>query len=202
MNPRLAACLLVLASTSCVFGQRTADLSYPPERKVRIVRPVEAASFQAPLVAINTIGDARDDTSRVGELRNAMGWKTADLIGRQDIGEWVCEALTYELERSGYEVVEGPEYDAVLEISGSITKAFTIGQTAYDGEVILELELAQPGREPLDARYFGRATSQSSVGVTGTTWGQSLSLALRDAMREVMVDVKKMAPRRGVVEGR
>lgn len=196
--PRLTVCSLLLLSTGCVFGERSTALTYPPGRKVRVQHAIEAATHQPPLITLGEIRDERTEP-RIGEIRNAWGWKTADLQASTDVAAWVRDALRYELMRSGYEVIDGPSLDGVLDIDGAVVKAFAIGENAYDSDVIIEIQLDRPGREPQTSRYFGRATTAMHVGVTGTNWDQSLALALSDALRELMVDVKRLAPRRASV---
>ena len=72
---RRSALLTLALLSSCAFGNRTADLYYPPVQDDELEKAVEAA---APLVAGPTIilapfVDARDNTETVGEVRNGLG---------------------------------------------------------------------------------------------------------------------------------
>src|SRR3954453_17333834 len=78
-------------------------------------------------VSVGKFTDVRDNKPLVGEVRNGYGIKTAQvLIGDQDAGAWVANALASELERNGMQVTKvatspAAPSDQIL-ITGNLTK--------------------------------------------------------------------------------
>jgi hypothetical protein len=188
--------LLVLTMLSgCAFGTRHADLAYPPANGgAMVIAQAEAAG--APAVArydvILAVADMRATTERVGNVRNGFGMDTADVVTASDVRAWVESAFMYELVGAGYTVIPaGSEVDdeTAVMLDADVTKVYCDAYLTYDGEVLMTVTLSQHGSPPLHKAYQGSGSVGLNWGATGTSYGESLSLALKDAIGKVMSDL-------------
>ena len=85
-----------LQMQGCAFSDRNVDLDYSA------VSGLTSNSSQK--VAVMTFDDARTNQETVGEVRNNVFIKTADVIATNDVSTWMTEALMTELEHTGVNV--------------------------------------------------------------------------------------------------
>lgn len=182
---------------ACAFGDRSVLLEYPPEKEkagsMAAMAAIEPASGgERQKLVISLFDDLRADKATVGEVRNGFGMKTADANTRSDVPDWIREAARYEFERAGFDVSfadESGSGDPVLD--GQIITVFCKAMFGYEGEVSLIATLERGGETLLDNRYSGEGSVGMNWAATGKSYGQSLTLALQDAMGSLVGDVKQ-----------
>lgn len=183
----------VLALSGCAFGTRHAELSYPPHEhadgKVLSVAHADPAMPGCCDVLL-TVRDMRAKTDRVGNVRNGFGMDTADVVTDADVRAWVENAFRHDLEQAGYVVrPTGAEAQDAVRLDADITKVHCDAYLTYDGNVAMSVTLAQPDTERFERHYEGSGSAGVSWAATSKSYGESLSLALQDAIAQVMTDL-------------
>ena len=195
MKVIVSACLLGLMLSGCAFGNRQAALDYPPPAETEVVSSAQASTAPASRGVIYLAGfeDLRPDKDVVGHVQNGFGMKTADVIAQREIPEWVQAALTYELEAAGYSVddAEAAPSDATT-LSGDVIRVYCSAYFAFDGEVTLRVEANKAGETLLDRSYSGTGSAGANFAATGDGFSESLSLALRAALQQVIAELAKL----------
>lgn len=190
--------VMIVPLGACAFGERTANLQYPPQASPD-VSVVSVAMADAPQHAANKgtivlarFADVRGDKKIVGHVQNGFGMKTAEVVSPNNIQAWVTDALKWELERRGYRVsLDGgaPARDAVL--SGQVIRVYCSAYFEYDGEVTIQAHLARDGVTLLDRAYTGKGGGGLNVAATGSEYARTLSLALQDSLRQLVQDIDR-----------
>mgnify|MGYP007011830667 CR=1 FL=1 len=199
--PPITSVILVattlLALSGCAFGTRQADLSYPPheqgEGKVIAVAKADPAGMPGCCEVLLTVRDMRARTDRVGNVRNGFGMDTADVVTDVDVRTWVEDAFRHDLAQAGWVVLPAavvPGDDAV-RLDADITKVHCDAYLSYDGNVAMSVTLAQPGAQPFERHYEGSGSVGISWAATAKSYAESLSLALQDAIAQVMTDLAR-----------
>ena len=186
------ATFLILGSLAagCAFGERQASLAYPPAADKALISSAEAApTSRGGEVYIGIFGDVRPNKMIVGNLRNALGMKTAEVVAQRDVPGWVREALAYELKVSGYQVMDGVAPEGGATISGDIVQVYVDSYLTYDGEVILRMEFGKAGQSLVERVYTGTGSAGLVVAGRGESFSQSLSMALQSALRQFIADL-------------
>ncbi len=136
--------------------------------------------------------DERTSKQIVGQVQNAYGMHTADVIADNDVAAWIATALRAELEAVGYAVTEPAEGQAadapMLEC-----RIATVSGTAYvtfKGRVSFFANINKDGREVLNKVYYKQVSSGTSWFASGAGYAEALSLALAAAARELAADVR------------
>lgn len=197
--PRLFI-IAVLGLSGCAFGDREAFLSYPPKPTSdgSVVSAAQAApvapSHGKPIIVLR-FDDLRTDKRTVGEVRNGWGMKTANVIVKNDVAEWATQAATVELQKAGYQVSSSdsptkPPNAPVLK--AEILTVYCIALFAYEGEVSFVAKVQRDGREILSKRYTGTGSAGFNMAATGESYSQSLSLALGNAIGNLVTDIKQL----------
>jgi len=194
---RLLIVILILSFVSGCASDKYVILNYPPESKTGEPSIADATAF--PLepgpekkIALFQFNDLRSNKSRIGNLRSTSGHDVADIIAENDVTEWVNNAIIMELEYAGYKVIKGEELDNtnnILVLKGGFL-LYVVTDLKYDADVSITAELK------LDEKVIMRESYNSSVSV-GIIWnwpsadniGESLSLALADAVRQIVHDI-------------
>ena len=174
----------------CAFGERQANLAYPPVADEDLISSAEAApGARGGTVYIEDFEDIRSSTMLVGHVRNGLGMKTAEVVAQRDVPEWVHEALVLELKESGYQVMDGVAPAGQTTISGDIVRVYCDAYLTYDGEVTLRMEATKEGQSLVQNTYTGTGSAGISWAATGDSYSQSLSLALQSALRQFLADL-------------
>lgn len=189
---------LILAITlilgGCAFGTRNTTLQYQPQSEDDTISTAQAATLPASKkaeISLGTFIDQRKDKNIVGTVRNGWGMRTADVVATNDVTEWISNAIKIELTTAGYSVVEKPlESQAIL--SGDITNVFCDMYLTYEGSVSLYVKLFRDGNEMLSKLYVGNGSTGVAWAGTAEAFGQSLSMALSDALKQLIADLNKM----------
>jgi len=191
MRTRLFIAAVLLAGgpvSGCAFGDRHIELGYPPPAE-EDAQAAEAAPARG-VVHVGPFDDARSDTTVVGTVRNGFGMETAKVVAEADVTEWVRDALAWELEAAGYTAVKGVDAPAdEMALSGDVLRAYCDMYFSYDGQVVLRIDVRKHGQTVLDQSYSGRGSVGTAWAGTADSFSQSLSLALRDALRQFVADL-------------
>lgn len=192
---RGGCCLFVaVALTGCAFGTRQASLSYPPVASGAAVQPAAASVSKNTTIVLSRFADERTDKSVVGTVRNGFGMRTADVVATKDVSEWVTSAVGSELRANGYKVVSGADQDLkdpkLVVLSGSVQNAFCDMYMSYSGQVSLLAKVTSGNSEVINRQYTGEGSAGVVMAATGESFAESLSLALRDALKQFMADLE------------
>jgi hypothetical protein len=160
-----------LAVNGCAFGTRQAALEYPPKKLSETYAREQgssSSSTNAPRIVLVPFTDERADKVNIGEVRNGWGMHTADVVSKNDVVQWINDAIKLELERAGYAVSVGQggspsKDDAVL--SGQILTVFCKALFSYEGEVSLFVTLERNGKE-MKRRYTGEGSAGMNLALT------------------------------------
>ena len=183
-HPLIALPLLA----SCAFVDREATLDYSaPARE----NPAPLAEH-APRVAsgVRDVVDRRKETEHVGEIRNGVGMNTADVHTKGDPAAWMRHALRTELQRAGYDVVE-PQQRADLVVDAQLQTMHCTAYMNYEGEVCVAVKALCNGRAIVDGVYTGKGGAGVNWSATDKSFGETLDLALQDALVQFARDVRK-----------
>jgi len=192
----MAKLLIVLLIGSfaggCAFGTRHVTLSYPPESNMGEPSVAYAITSQAgpeKTITFFQFKDLRFDKSRIGNVQNTYGMDTADIIAENDVAEWINNAIIMELEGAGYKVVKGGENnntEGVLVLRGEILIVYVTAYFSYGANVSLIAELELYKKIIMRESYNRRGSVGLNIAMTADSAGESLSLALADAVRQMV----------------
>jgi hypothetical protein len=189
--PAIALLLAVSLLSGCAAREYQAKLDYPPVKEAKAA----PASGARSTVYLETFNDIRADKTVVGHVR---GHSAAKPFGRvfplRDVSEWVRDALVHELESAGYRVWDGESAPpGAATVSGNILRVFSYDPRGERGEVILHITTVKDGRNVLNRTYTGSGSAGSAYGGTmGELFSESLSTALRAALRQFLADLGKL----------
>lgn len=187
----------------CAFGSRTVTLTYPPparEAAEAVAAPVPAPPPEQATVVLPTFTDQRRRTNKfsIGEVRNAWGIPTAEVVADGDVVEWVMKGIETELAAKGVRVVRGgqPSAPDLPVLAGDLLTVYATAVFVYDGKVEFAVTLRQAGREVLQKQDAGSGGAGLVWAATADSYGESLSIALQDAARKLAADVVTSIGRR------
>jgi hypothetical protein len=199
MKKNVLLVLLVLAASlgGCAFGTRQVTLTYPPNNTAEVVPSVHAETPVSPsqrTIVIDFV-DRRSEQQVIGEVRNGWGMRTADVVPLNSVPNWVVDAVKVDLEGAGYTVLHRDASQASLHdalLSGEILTVYCTALFSYEGEVSFIAKLTKDGKERLNKRYSGKGTAGLNWAATSDTYGQSLALALSDAVKQLIQDLENL----------
>lgn len=188
--------VLLVFLAGCAFGTRNATLIYPPKPESQTVSVAQAAAAPAAkniALVLAPFSDQRTDKKVIGTMRNGFGMRTADVVAMNSVSDWVTQAIKTELENSGYSVKTGTASDsgASAVVSGEVLNVFCDMYFNYAGQVSLLAKASKDGKEVLNKHYSGEGSAGLSIAGTGTSFGQSLSLALAAAVKQFVSELDK-----------
>jgi hypothetical protein len=193
--------VLALALGGCAFGARNATLRYPPAAEPAS-GTARAATAATPTggkaeIALTPFADERRDVSnktQVGSVRNGFSMPTAQVVTKDDIRTWVTGAVRTELVNAGYRVVDSASGTAQgLALAGDLSHLWCDAYFTYTGEVTLAVRLRRGGQDMLlNQSIQGYGSAGTNWGATAEAYGQTLSLALADALRKLIVEIDKV----------
>jgi uncharacterized lipoprotein YajG len=158
------------------------------------VQPAAASVSKNTTIVLSRFADERTDKSVVGTVRNGFGMRTADVVATKDVSEWVTSAVGSELRANGYKVVSGADQDLkdpkLVVLSGSVQNAFCDMYMSYSGQVSLLAKVTSGNSEVINRQYTGEGSAGVVMAATGESFAESLSLALRDALKQFMADLE------------
>lgn len=195
---RLLFVAVTLLLTGCAFGTRYPTLIYPPTDHAGVVASAQAVSAPSLIhprarIVLNPFIDERSDKKLVGTVRNAYGMRTADVIPKNSVPDWVAQALAQELSQDGYDVVFGNgktvEEPDVVTVDGQILNVFCDMYFSYTGKVSLLVHVARGGTDLFNRVYTGEGSAGLAFAMTEESYAQSLALALQDVLRQFLADL-------------
>ena len=173
-----------LQMQGCAFGDRNVDLDYSAATSL--------TSNSSQKVAVMTFEDARSNQETVGELRNNLMIKTANIIATNDVSNWMSEALMAELEQAGVNV-QGSNSEmnpnVAITINGAAQESY-IKQRGWllMTQVRAEVSVTKDGITYSDTEYIGQSTGLLVAPSVGQ-YRNLLRSALQDMMETVIPDV-------------
>ena len=187
----------IVLLAGCAFGTRNATLIYPPAAASRAVPVAQAAPNPTPKnvqIVLDPFSDQRSDKKVVGTMRNGFGMRTADVIAKNSVPDWVTQAMKMELENSGYTVMTGSSDSAAganAVVSGEILNLFCDMYMSYTGQVSLLAKVTKAGKDVLNKHYSGEGSAGLAIAGTSESFAQSLALALAVAVKQFVADLDK-----------
>lgn len=186
----LACAALPLAG--CAFGSRYVSLSYPPEDEQPAAETARAAGSRSGDVLL-VVQDAREDTDRIGVVRNGYGIVTSSILTEDNVTIWAHDAIRTELERLGYNVVAevGRESDlaAYERLDALLTQLWCDIFLFYDGQVTLRATLHPVQGPPLTGEFPTKVNSGLSWAASGEGTGKSLAQAMQASARAMLAEL-------------
>lgn len=196
MHRMLGIATLLMAGNlvaGCAFGERQANLGYPPVADEAMVSSAEASPMsRGGVVYIANFGDVRSNKILIGHVRNCFGMKTAEVVARRDVPGWVREALIHELKASGYQVMDGVAPVGQTTISDEIVRIYCDAYFTYEGEVTLHMEAEKEGQSLVQNTYTGTGSAGMNWAATGDSYSQSLAMALQSALHQFIADLGQL----------
>ncbi|MDA2920973.1 YajG family lipoprotein [Desulfobacterota bacterium AH_259_B03_O07] len=189
-----------LLAGSCAFGTRHVTLSYPPKADMESTTASDAvASVLEPglrrAIILFQFKDLRLNKSRIGDVQNAYGTKTADVVAENNVTEWLNNAIIIGLEEAGYNVIKREEISntkSIPVLKGEILRVYVTAYFTYEAEVSIAAELEIDNKLIMFKSYNGKGGAGMNWAMTADSAGESLSLALADAIRKLVNDINNM----------
>jgi hypothetical protein len=188
--------ILISSLCSCAFGNRHVTLIYPPEKQPDTTGTKVAEAAPIPVngksIRLTQFVDQRSNKSAVGEVRNGWGMHTADVVVENDVSDWLTNAVKMELEKAGYKVTGGSNYNQPptdIELGGEILNVYCTALMTYEGEVSFFAQIQKDGKQLLRKRYTGKGSAGLNWAAASSSYGSSLAEALSVAIKELIADV-------------
>jgi len=192
----IAATAFSLLSTGCAVGTQHITMVYPPTvgHGTNAVVNVEAAPIaetSKPIIVVRFV-DERDNPNQVGTLKNGYGADTGTVVPKNNVADWVTDAIVYELGKAGYAATkQDTTNDATgIVLSGEIVTVACSAQSMYEGEVSFFGRVMRDGKELERQRYTGHSNGGLNWAYTNDSFSQTLALALEDAARRLLTDLR------------
>jgi hypothetical protein len=187
--------LVTVGISGCAFGDRHVALNYPPPAPADAPPPkLTPAPAKGITVVVARFTDERTEKP-VGEVRNGFGMHTADVLAESDVTAWVMKAVGRELAAAGYTVRwAGKGTDAErVQLSGQTLTTYCRAMATYEGEVSFMAQLTVDGKLVFNKRITGKGGAGVNMAATEEGFGDSLSIALRDAMAHLLAELQPVA---------
>ena len=197
-RPLTSALFCAFLLSGCAFGDRSVVLEYPPTATgngpVQVAQAAERQLAAGPMIVVDRFDDLRTDRRIIGEVRNAYGMRTANVMVENEVTEWLAGAIVTELEGHGYRVVPpGPGVDpAIPVLDGDVLTVYCSAYLTYEGEVSFMARVEKGGEELLDRRYTGTGSIGLNWAATSDSYGRSLALALSNAVNTLVADLRSL----------
>ncbi|HTY87153.1 MAG TPA: hypothetical protein VMB80_06785 [Candidatus Acidoferrum sp.] len=192
----MALSLLALLTlvNGCAFGTRHAVLVYPPEPSAAATNAPPPAT--AGKVALGTFADSRSDKLVLGFVRNGYGSKTAEVQCDTNVVPFITDAVRYELQQAGWEIVDlsTATNSSVPVISGEMLVLHCDAFMSYEGNASLSFSVTRDGREIFKKTYGGEAGGGLNWAMTGKSYGKTVSKAVQDALLSFVRDLPTAIP--------
>ncbi len=177
-----------MLATWCAFGNRHANLHYPPAGEPQGPLAVVAVSTDAPAVAVRVTDMRQGSRTTVGEMRNGFGMHTADVEIQQDAVLWVKGALERELTVQGFRVAQSEGAPGLL--NSELLALHCGAYLSHGGEVSLRVEFKSGQNAIPPAVYVGHGSAGVNMAASEDSYSESMALALQDALRQVAAQLK------------
>jgi hypothetical protein len=186
-----ALSLVVAGASGCAFGDRQVALQYPPPADAAPAPAVARAPQRDITIVLARFSDDRTEKT-IGEVRNGWGMHTADVLTDTDVTTWIARAIARDLKAAGYTVRKATAETAGerVQISGQVLTTYCRALMAYEGEVSFFVQVSVDGEPVLNKRFAGRGSSGVNWAATGDAYGESLAIALREAVAQLSKELR------------
>jgi hypothetical protein len=175
----------------CAFGTRQVPLTYPPAVD-KTGSPAAQTPHQVPKngveVIIESFEDNRTVTHRIGNVRNALGMDTADVVATNNVRNWAVKALEWELDNAGYSVVKSASIDnkagPPVMVSGAVNTIYCDVYFTYEGRAAVVLKVMRNGEVIVNSLYTGEGSAGTNWAASEEGYNVSLGRALQDALKK------------------
>jgi hypothetical protein len=184
---------LAASISGCAFGDRQVTLNYPPPVSQEAPAPrLLSAPSRGMTIVVERFSDERGGGGPIGEVRNGWGMHTADVLTDTNVVVWAMKAVAHDLAAAGYTVKwAGPANDSErIQMSGQVLTAYCRAFMTYEAEASLMVQLTVDGKQVMNKRFFGRGGSGVNWAATGDGYGESLSIALRIAIADLVAQLQ------------
>lgn len=169
------------------------ELSYPPQNQVEIASTEAQPTIPGPRshIVILAVNDFRETTDRIGHVSGSIT-NTNSFLTEDNIEVWVHDAIAYELQRSGYEVLDSHNASANVSadrLTANVMKVYCAVYMVYDGEVTLQATLERADEAAAKAEYPVKVNSGLAWATSASALGESLAQALQTAIRDMLRDL-------------
>ncbi len=192
---------LLVPLVGCAFGNRSTGLAYPPQEGTSLgASPAQAAPVPTESrisIVVIPFSDGRDDKQHIGQVRNALGMRTAWVLSSTDVSTWINDAVVLELENAGYQVKRAgaaSDSGAVPVLSGEVLKVFGDAYMTYGGDVTLAVRVTSAGKEIHRKTYTSHQTAGTNWTASGGGYANALAAALSDDLHQLVADLKGLNP--------
>jgi len=197
MKNLIITSFIAILAGSCAFGDRHVTLNYPPNTGLEglVVKSAIASPHLSGLkkkIILFQFRDLRLNKNKIGHVLNSYGFETADVIADNDVTEWVHNAITMELKKAGFEIIKQDNLDEIgsdLILKGEILRVYCSAYFTYNAEVIFIAKIEKNNNVILNKSYVGEGSVGLNLAATSEGYGDSISLALSNAIRELIGDL-------------
>lgn len=187
----------VVFLAGCAFGDRQVVLDYPPENSsgggvISVAEAAEPLPNTGQSIVVMKFEDLRSDKRIIGEVRNGWGMRTANVVVANNVSDWLTDAVTMELENQGILVIgsDAAQGSQLPVLDGDILTVYCSAYLEYEGEVSFIARIQNAGVEVLNKRYTATGSVGLNWAATSESYEQSLSLALANAVRDLVSDLR------------
>ena len=173
--------IIILLISGCALTDDKVELTY---------QPILSSTTQYPdSIVVHKFVDTRSNKQIVGEVRNLKGKRTADVvIGEQDPGIWISNALIAELKASGLTTVSSSNTDTnktgnTVTIDGDIFELFitTNMDFKYRCTVRVSVHVTKNSVSLLKKDYVGKGEADADWG-----FDEERESAVRSSLQNLM----------------
>jgi len=197
MKSLIITFFIAVLAGSCAFGDRHVTLIYPPSTGLDdlVVKSAVASPYSSgpkEKIILFQFRDLRLNKNKIGHVLNTYGFETAEVFANNDVSEWIHNAITMELEKAGFEVIKQEnldEIDSDLVLKGEILRVYCSAYFTYNAEVSLIAEIEKNKDVISRKAYNGKGSVGLNVAASSKGYGDSISLALSNAIRELIGDL-------------
>jgi hypothetical protein len=183
------SCLVL--TPGCAFGTRHVKISYPPAGSQQAKTDlISAPAGSKGEIILQPFTDDRADKRLVGHVRNGYGMKTATVVSESDLTQLLNEAVRVELVQAGW-VVLGSDATSTNTptIGGALVKLYCDAYMSYEGTASIYVRVTREGKEVFRKTYEGEGSAGMNWAMTSSSYGNSLSLAIQDALESLKRDL-------------
>ncbi len=174
--------LLLFMMSGCAFGTREVILRNSDA-------PVSPMVTKKHEICFSGLSDARKDTI-VGNVQHWSGAKTADVVARNSVRDWVNTEIANQLESAGYRVnAQCTDQEHSIRLDGGITKAYTTAYFNYAGEVDLATKISLGQKLVLDKTFTGYFDGGTNMAATAESFGKTLEGSLNSAVSTMISEI-------------
>ena len=146
-------------------------------------------------IVLEAFLDHRADKTNIGTVDSVFGLRSTTVVPANDVRDWVMDAVTTELQNSGYTVTPR---ESTARNPGGVAAAVSgvivdVSCNAGDSaKVELVGKIKRGGSEVLNKKYAANGSARSILGSSPEACAQSLAVALAASVKRFVADVDGM----------